>query len=228
MSISPKKDDFDDLLDCVHPQKREAPKALFHRVQRYVRQIDDVIDSINQSSRERDPLLKKNMIEKHTDKEKVEMLERIFVVKNDSIEYDNENKLNRKVRQKVANFIREKTKYCDEELTFSQLASFIRGLDEKILPIELRRENDPKSNWKPYQKELSIFLLTPVNKSRKRKIRDDDSGYKPAKKRAKLDKPTFDKEKTCRNSFDCHYYINTGKCDFKHKERDESVKKKTF
>ena len=196
---------FKKQLSYIQCLINENPKATLSRIDRYYFQISNVLKKIN-------PLLPAP-IRSFSDRDKLELFQRVFIEDNCSKEYNNDGKLNAKVKTKVGQHWQKYPK-----LTLKELRVYLSKLDTEILPPLTVEAAVEGKHWKHYTSAASIFQIRDLSKltNRKRRAQKETADDGPTKKRRKLNSGDTFSDTPCRFKSNCLNFIKKGKCNYRH------------
>ena len=208
---------FTELLRNILSIRNEHPKTLSDRIERYVSQIENMIDTLNKND--------KNLnIRELSDTDKLELYRRVYTYDNDKVQFRNNGPLNCKVKRKVSQWFAENSS-APSRLSLTELREYLHTLDNAILPPESVDESDESKYWRKFNAPIPIFKLrntyrdpsklSNTNNGKKRQIDTKHGG--PSRKRVKFN---LNNQRNCKYGAKCNDWINTGRCTYRHTPAD--------
>ena len=210
LSLRPSIHFFLTQIRYIRTAYNENPEATHRRIVSYLNQIQAAIEIFNETREAR------SQIRQLSQREKQELYERVFIHENNTKAYNNDGKLNSKVKKRLCSYVET----SDGTLTLDDLIEEIKSLPTQILPSSLENKTKTGEHWQKFRVHLTIFQLKPVTQVAGRKrSRDSNDQNGPSSKRRRIS------HIRCRNKKSCKK-LKLGTCNFRHtREELKSIPK---
>ncbi len=216
LAIVPHASYFNGLFEHIYARYNEKPTETLKRFIRYIYEMDTVLKKLNPLIDIPIPPLKQTR--------KLDILHRIFIRQNADEEYNNNGRLNGKVKHKLVAFWNKKAK-ASEPITLKMLEKKLGAVESELLsPFEIQHDVKDR-HWKTYQ-HGSLFALGSGKRPRNRRWNYGVDKYdnkrprpnpKDRNKRDRRDSGNPNGTKWCRDGIKCKFMRTTGTCKFRHK-----------
>ncbi len=174
-------------LKKLRYQKNQHPIAVFESFQRCINHIEVITRILNPH------LDENNVLREITPVEITEIFKSIIIDNNDNPKYNNNSKLNSKVKNKMAKRYAQK-----QNLKIEEIPDILKDIAVDILPKGSYDYSDPNKHWKRYQPIQNLFSLSTEYKNNKIKSVSSSSTVKYNKK--------------CPYGNKCFGFLNNKKC----------------
>ena len=199
LRLSPSAQYFHQQIGYIRMGYNENPEDAHERIQSYLNQIRIVIDKFNANR------TVYQQIPHFTEREILNLYERVFIYRNNDKLWGNTGKLNRKVKIHLNKW----WIHNRPTVTLETFITAIKSCHISILPSEM--END-EEHWKKFKSNLTIFTLKSYMQisGNKRKREDNNTGKGPKPKKFK-----YSERPPCKFGMKCKL-LPKGNCSFRH------------